>query len=505
MKRLAVFQNSHWTLRRKLFNYMLALAVLLLFTLLMGLFLFGQFESTEKKTFDALDVQMEVFEKDIYSHFDSLAAAGIHLSEDTGILLDDYFTAKKISFSQLMDNSTAIEELQEIIIEPMRQMLLQEDCSGCFVMLNTTVNSALPDAENSRAGLYLQINGYDKDHPYNRDVLLYRGLSQTAKVHDIMPHRKWRLEFSADQFPNYEELVSLSEKPTDESYFITDLAVLPGTSDQVILLAVPVTGSDGTFYGICGLEVSASYFMTYHAQPTKVNHLSCLLAPGELGSFVDADSGLSCGTSDGYYRTIHNSLSVKAAGNELVHLKGDTASYIGITRSISLSPNNGDYTLAVMMPKTDFDQASNKNLANNLVLMLLLTFFAVTCCLYCSRRFIIPVLHELDRLKKECAQSQKKYESAQEEISRLAYSRKTELDPKAYQQFKAGLEVLTPTERRIFDHYVDGLTVKEVIVAAGIKESTLRYHNQNIYNKLGVNSLKQMLRLAAIMQQEQNQ
>lgn len=35
-----------------------------------------------------------------------------------------------------------------------------------------------------------------------------------------------------------------------------------------------------------------------------------------------------------------------------------------------------------------------------------------------------------------------------------------------------------------------------------IKESTLRYHNRNIYSKLGINSLKQMLRYASIMVQE---
>ena len=36
----------------------------------------------------------------------------------------------------------------------------------------------------------------------------------------------------------------------------------------------------------------------------------------------------------------------------------------------------------------------------------------------------------------------------------------------------------------------------------GIKESTLRYHNRNIYSKLGVNYLKQMLLYAALMKQE---
>ena len=46
------------------------------------------------------------------------------------------------------------------------------------------------------------------------------------------------------------------------------------------------------------------------------------------------------------------------------------------------------------------------------------------------------------------------------------------------------------------------MTIKDIQDAAGIKESTIRYHNRNIYSKLGVNSLKQLLRYAALMNQD---
>ena len=61
---------------------------------------------------------------------------------------------------------------------------------------------------------------------------------------------------------------------------------------------------------------------------------------------------------------------------------------------------------------------------------------------------------------------------------------------------------MTPTEHRIFAYYLSGKSVKEILSVAAIKESTLRYHNKNIYSKLGVNSLKQLLRYAALMQQD---
>ena len=84
-----------------------------------------------------------------------------------------------------------------------------------------------------------------------------------------------------------------------------------------------------------------------------------------------------------------------------------------------------------------------------------------------------------------------------------AYDRKQEVDPADYRQFLHGIETLTPTERKIFDYYLTGKNVKDILALAAIKESTLRFHNKNIYSKLGVNSLKQLLRYAALMQQDE--
>ena len=58
--------------------------------------------------------------------------------------------------------------------------------------------------------------------------------------------------------------------------------------------------------------------------------------------------------------------------------------------------------------------------------------------------------------------------------------------------------MLTKSERNIFEMYLAGKTAKEIIEATGIKESTLKFHNSNIYEKLGVSSRKQMLRYAAL-------
>ena len=71
-----------------------------------------------------------------------------------------------------------------------------------------------------------------------------------------------------------------------------------------------------------------------------------------------------------------------------------------------------------------------------------------------------------------------------------------ELGAEKRELFARGLTSLTHTERRIYDLYPEGRTTKEILAALDIKENTLKYHNKNIYGKLGVSSRKELLAVA---------
>ena len=66
----------------------------------------------------------------------------------------------------------------------------------------------------------------------------------------------------------------------------------------------------------------------------------------------------------------------------------------------------------------------------------------------------------------------------------------------AIEYFSRGLTTLTPTERTIYNAYLDGITTKEIMLMLEIKENTLKFHNKNLYGKLGVSSRKQLLEIA---------
>lgn len=55
---------------------------------------------------------------------------------------------------------------------------------------------------------------------------------------------------------------------------------------------------------------------------------------------------------------------------------------------------------------------------------------------------------------------------------------------------------LTPSERAIYDLYLEGKSTKEVLKEMNIVENTLKFHNKNLYGKLGVSSRKQLIEYA---------
>lgn len=69
--------------------------------------------------------------------------------------------------------------------------------------------------------------------------------------------------------------------------------------------------------------------------------------------------------------------------------------------------------------------------------------------------------------------------------------------------FAQQLKRLTPTERLIYDLYLREKTTKEIMKELNIKENTLKYHNKNIYGKLGVRSRKQLCEIAQTLEPEE--
>ena len=141
------------TMRRKLFLYTFAMAILLLALLATMLILLGRFRTPKDELFEKSDMQAQVFEREILTHRNTLAMMGVHLSEDASQIIGHYLSEHNMTFAELDGNSGALLELQKLIFNPLRQYLFQTDCSGAFVILDVSVNPY--SAEVTKSGLYL--------------------------------------------------------------------------------------------------------------------------------------------------------------------------------------------------------------------------------------------------------------------------------------------------------------------------------------------------------------
>ena len=317
-------------------------------------------------------------------------------------------------------------------------------------------------------------------------LLLYRGSADVGKTHSVMPHRKWRMEFQTDQFPDYDRWMTPSSTPLYQAYTLTERFSLPGTSEEVQLFLLPLRGRDGTMYGLCGFEISQSFFKQNFAQPTGFDHLICLLAP--------ADSGLNATRrpQQRHHRRLlprpPGHAGAAQHGRQPTQLIGSDSAYAGISELCRLSENQS-YRLAVCIPMTDYRRLIFSGNLQMLLIGLFILFFVVFCCMYFHQHILSPAFRQFEEDRRESRRRmdelQMERQQMQTELSRLADVCRNESVPDAFQTFLEGIPNLTKTERRIFDGYVAGLRSREIVEQLDIKDSTLRFHNKNIYEKLG--------------------
>ena len=81
-------------------------------------------------------------------------------------------------------------------------------------------------------------------------------------------------------------------------------------------------------------------------------------------------------------------------------------------------------------------------------------------------------------------------------------TKKKEIILEDYEFFICNLKTLTPTEYRVYELYLEGKTATEIAAILGITTNTMKYHNRNIYSKLGISSRKQLIQFATLKQHQ---
>ncbi len=425
-------------------------------------------------------------------------------------------------------------ELLESLLSEQAGILLtaleNNECSGAFIILDASM-----DNKNSapKAGLYFKRTETNNVTSIASRTYCLRGPASIARANGIELLGQWRAGMDVNSAEFFDRTLNAArqsgEKDLSRLYYWSRRCQMEGDSEQYMLLCVPLIAADNTVYGVCGWEMSAMMFKNLYA-PDSVQYprVFAALAPF-FEDGIDTGAGLVAGSSFMSSRMNGQFLAFDSRQDMTLWSAPDGTQYIGRAESLALFPSgspfaNETWALAVLMPMEDWDAVVGQSNAVFYGAFAGLLFISLFAAVFISRRYIRPValtlqgiksddrtglpktqIVEIDDLLEYLAMQDEERKTLNEEREILAaeleqaksivQTRNNSIDAPVLASFKQFLEnrqTLTETERDVFNNYMEGLTAREIAEKMFVTHRTIKFHNKNIYAKLGVSSLKEM-------------
>lgn len=521
-------------MRRRFVTYILSAVTLVITLILLLLNLFGVVNPSNAYVLDILDTQLQSYADHIEQDYDQIAAYAISFSDQIEKEIHRYLTDNNLPFEGLTDNPDELFSLQNKLYDTVYLNMQLAPCSGVFYILDTTVNTQSPSPLHN--GIYLKYANLYSESTLNNNITLYRGSFDTGKENGLTFHSGWQNEMKTDFFDSCGSIFS-----NTTHYVLSQTVEIPDTWERARYVYVPIRDVKDHIIGVCGFEVNDLYF--------RLSEKSGSSGLGELvGALLDEEQGNYAGQFDSN-RYSADAVDVSHKGDYSVFDFG-TERCIGKTKSVNLG--NGTFCVALMISEAQFNGYIHRGQLKTASIILIVMLFALALCVFMSKKYVSPVLKRIEQIKtnEACGEQPKireiddlfaflaqkdadyegrlkelesakqfadeearrikeayekaleEYEQAKEQILRLSEEHKKEIVLEDYDYFLCNLKTLTPTELRVYELYLEGRTAAEIASILGIKENTMKFHNKNIYSKLGISSRKQLLRFAALKQQQ---
>lgn len=527
LKFLRMARRQSLSMRWRLALYLIALCCAVALLCFFILNILGLVNPIDRQLENALVQQLDTSTALIVRDEDDAAAWGLSLSESVSSAVSSALAEHRISFADLRNNEEVLTEIQRCAYNDVYTHMQLATCSGAFYILNTTVNDSLP--EKSLNGLYLKYANLYTENTIHNKACMFRGSYSVARENGINLYSTWRLETLEDTFPQ-----ALSLMDGHARYILTQVYSLPDSWERVRLLCMPVY-LNGDVIGVCGFELSDLYFqLAYPVDADKEARLLCALLTETDGRWLSQMSGRRSAAS----APVDTAYSIKKYGR-FEKFSCGAERFIGLMREIDVGDSR--HAVAAMLPMGYYEKIVSQSRAKTTLTLLALMLAAAGVCVYLSHRYVSPILQgisslkadeaqrkpsnipeiddlfaylaakdrlheeEINRLQSENASARRERERAESALSNLQAAGMQEIDAEAYAVFCNNLSNLTPKENEIFELYLNGKTGREIQDILGINPNTIKYHNRNIYDKLGVHSRKELLKYATLMVRENEQ
>lgn len=493
-------------MQRKLMLYWVSMILVVFAAVILLLSIAGAFSRDDEQLHEVMEFHLSNTGDTLASQLDHLTAQSLNLSKELSREIEGELVREGISLQEVNDDSERLLKLQQIMYPLVNTTLQTANCNGAYAILDATANTALGVADHSRSGLYLRYTNLSASNPVAPTVVYFRGIPDIARQKDLELHNRWNLEFDTDQIPGCRELMDTPLDRPAQRYFWSRRIDLKDTWESAMLLCVPIVGSDGTVYGVCGVELSALYFQfSYPTLEGKFGSAVTVLAPIQDSRLLLSD-GL-VGSVSGTYLDSRETLVIHQ-GRYYNEYDTGAERYIGLHETIPISKGEAEDTVwaaAILIPQESYAAYTAGVQQTWIIAALGLLLVLLALSFFLSRRFVRPITDSLKRFQQEELPEQGLSSGISEvdELAEFLNARarnqrleQGELPPniaELFDQFVARKDLLTEAERNILRYYIDGHEIADIPDLAFIRMSTVRKHNRSIYEKLGVASRDELM------------
>lgn len=504
---------------RRLLLYFASLIVVLFTMTLMILSFAGFFSAADRNTQKLLQAYLDSTTAEVKQHYEAVSARGLALSQNLRAVIESHLQKNNLTIAQLNDNPQAIYTLQQATFTTLDNALKVSHCSGAFLLLDATVNTASNQAPYSRSGVYLKLENINVSNPVNNSVVLFRGIPIIAREQGVSLHSRWNLEYNTQNIPFYEEVMEAARKHPEHFYYWSEVLLLPETWDKVMVLCIPIVSTNGDLLGICGFEISALYFELSHPSTnTEFDHLCSILAPMQHNQ-IQISSGMTSKGNNNYIPLFTESvLNIKTGHYFNTYVQQQNA-FVGLHKRESLNPtlagvNPTQWVVLTIIPQRDYEQQAGIKQWKVIVYCILFFILALLVSALIGKRYVDPILAGLNQLKDSREKNWKtkipeiddliEFLTTQDDQAKvLEKQSKTTLQEQStlYQQFVQNIDSLSKAERAVFDLYMEGHTAKDIANILCLSINTIKTHNRRIYAKLNVTSRKELMVYIQLMEE----
>ena len=493
-------------MQRKLMLYWVSMILVVFAAVILLLSVAGAFSRSDAQLHEVMELHLKNTQDNLAGHLDRLTAQSLNLSKELSREIEGVLIQEGVSLQEVNDDPKRLLKLQEAMYPLIRTTLQAANCNGAYAILDATTNTALEVADHSRSGIHLRYANLSASSPVTPTVVYFRGIPDIARQKDLELHNRWNLEFDTDQIPGCRELMDAPLNRPVQRYFWSRRIDLKDTWESAMLLCVPIVGSDGTVYGVCGVEISALYFqLSYPVVEGQFGSAVTALAPIQDGRLLLHDGLI--GSVSGTYLDGQETLTIHQGRYYNEYATGDNR-YIGLHQAIPISKGEAENTVwaaAVLIPQDSYAAYTAYVQQTWIIAALGLLLALLAFSFFLARRFVKPITDSLKRFQQDELPEQG-ISSGISEVDELAAFlnararnqrlEQGELPPniaELFDQFVSRKDLLTEAERNILRYYIEGHEIGEIPELAFISMSTVRKHNRSIYEKLGVASRDELM------------